>query len=300
MTQIREIIESYQRGYKRFIYIFCAFICVCLFMILISAEYSMTLLATSYTINFAICGIIIIATVTVFDALKTIDEEFVGFLRLRYDFEQGIPCNENKFVMLSLLAKTCNAIMEKKGKFSIGTVTEKISILTLVSDFVENKVFYLGFMSATCISFGLFGTFLGLTETITSLGIILETLYVGLEDANADILSTMVQLIGELKLPLQGMALAFGTSLIGLIGSIIIGIELVILNKSISAAIGDLDEWFTQNIDDAYRESVENSVSQEKQMMNMFAELTNAVRHAGEEQKELLSRLIALEEAKKK
>lgn len=298
MLQVEEILTTYKRGYKRYVYIFIAFIAVSGLLSVISAEYLLSLIATDYAINGSISFLIALSSILIFKDLKVIDKEFSSFIRLRYDFEQGIPSNEGKYSLLAIVAKTCNVIIEKKGRLVITTTTEKKTILSFISDAIDTKIFYLGFMSATCVSLGLFGTFLGLTKTIASLSVILNSLYMGLDNPDADILTTMVQLIGELQAPLQGMSLAFATSLMGLIGSLVIGFEIIILSKSISAALDDLDTWFTQLIDDAAAEQEQKNRDKEQSLIDVLSGLTEAVRKSGEDQKELLERLVELEKSK--
>lgn len=125
---------------------------------------------------------------------------------------------------------------------------------------------------------------------------LLHGLYIGLDSANADMLSTMVQLIGELQAPLQGMALAFATSLLGLMGSLFIGIEIVIINRTLSSALDDLNEWFTQLIDDAHAEKEEAKERQEQALLLAIQDLGEQIRYSGAEQKDCLERIIALEQ----
>ena len=298
MSQLQGLMILYNRGYKRFMYIFIAFWVVCIFLILLSLNYMISLLETDYAINLSICTLIVIASILAYNMLVTIDKEFTLFLNLRSDFDHGIPCSENKFALLSILGKTCNAIVDKQGKLFITSTTEKKSIMALISESVDTTVFYMGFMSATCVSLGLFGTFMGLTKTIASLSVILNGLYKGLDDPSADMLATMVQLIGELQAPLQGMSLAFATSLMGLMGSMVIGFEIIIVSKAISAAIDDLDDWFTQLLDDASKEREEKALLKEQRLIDCMEELNNSVRQASDEQRSLLARIVDLEEQK--
>lgn len=77
------------------------------------------------------------------------------------------------------------------------------------------------FMGGFMVALGLFGTFVGLLETLKSSGELLA----GFSSAgNADLEGAVTGMLVGMKGPLNGMATAFSASLFGLLGSLLIGI----------------------------------------------------------------------------
>lgn len=240
---LKNIIHSYGSGYKRYqtmLVGMCIFIIAC---IAYSYEFFFQLVETDLVVNPAIMALTIGGSVYCFISLKGIETEMESLFALQEDFQHGISCNEAKFNILFLIARTFNTILSERGALYINSSNELNAIVKSYVDDIDSRNFYIGFASAMCVSLGLFGTFMGLTKTIASMSSLLSNLYAGLASEGADILGTMVQLIGELQAPLAGMALAFATSLLGLIGSMILGIEIVLLNRAAAYAQGNLENW---------------------------------------------------------
>ena len=77
------------------------------------------------------------------------------------------------------------------------------------------------FMSGFMVALGLFGTFVGLLETLKSSGELLAGFSQG---STGDLESAVTGMLVGMKGPLSGMATAFSASLFGLLGSLLIGI----------------------------------------------------------------------------
>ena len=77
-----------------------------------------------------------------------------------------------------------------------------------------------GFIAGILVMLGLLGTFLGLLKTIDAVGMALNSMSAVGDGADDD---AMMGFISSLSAPLQGMGLAFSSSLFGLSGSLLIG-----------------------------------------------------------------------------
>lgn len=240
---LRNFAYIYSTGYKRYqtaLVGMCLFIIACVFY---SREFFWELVATDLIVNPCIISLTIGGSIYCYSSLCGIEREMEHLFALQEDFQHGISCNEAKFNILFLIARTFNTILSERGALYINSSNELNAIVKSYVDDIESRNFYIGFASAMSVSLGLFGTFMGLTKTISSMSTLLSNLYAGLADEGADILGTMVQLIGELQAPLAGMALAFATSLLGLIGSMILGLEIILLTRAAAYAQGNLESW---------------------------------------------------------
>lgn len=81
-----------------------------------------------------------------------------------------------------------------------------------------------GFIAGILVMLGLLGTFLGLLKTIDAVGAAMNSMSNIGGDGTGEVgLEEMTGFISSLSAPLQGMGLAFSTSLFGLSGSLLIG-----------------------------------------------------------------------------
>ncbi len=76
-----------------------------------------------------------------------------------------------------------------------------------------------GYLAGLLVFLGLIGTFIGLMEMVGSVGNIIT----GLGGSGGDANATMQRLFHDLRVPLDGMAIGFSSSLFGLFGSLVIG-----------------------------------------------------------------------------
>ncbi len=76
------------------------------------------------------------------------------------------------------------------------------------------------FLSGFMIALGLFGTFIGLLDTLTSTGALIQGVA---SAAGADANASVVKLITGIQAPLLGMGTSFSASLFGLLGSLVLG-----------------------------------------------------------------------------
>jgi hypothetical protein len=89
------------------------------------------------------------------------------------------------------------------------------------------------------IFLGLLGTFWGLLETVASIGTVIK----GLSFGSDNIETGFAELKRGLELPLHGMGTAFGSSLFGLAGSLVLGFLDLQAGQAQNQFLNDLEEW---------------------------------------------------------
>ena len=140
---------------------------------------------------------------------------------------------------LRLLAPI-NLYINKNNK-----MLSQIKLQTLLSSIekkVEESEHITKYLSGTLIFLGLFGTFWGLSQTIGNVSSIIDNL--GIEqDASASFL----KLKNSLKIPLEGMGIAFGCSLFGLFGSLILSFVVMIQKKISDKFLDKVEEWLSKH-----------------------------------------------------
>lgn len=98
------------------------------------------------------------------------------------------------------------------------------------------------YLSGILIFLGLFGTFWGLSQTIGNVANIIDNL--GIDQADAT--ESFAKLKDSLKIPLSGMGIAFGCSLFGLSGSLILGFLNMNQKQVADDFLYKVEEWLTR------------------------------------------------------
>jgi hypothetical protein len=99
------------------------------------------------------------------------------------------------------------------------------------------------YISGSLIFLGLLGTFWGLSHTIGNVACIIDNL--GIE--NSDSASSFLKLKDSLRIPLAGMGIAFGCSLFGLSGSLVLGFLNISRGAVSDDFFGKIEEWVTRH-----------------------------------------------------
>lgn len=107
-----------------------------------------------------------------------------------------------------------------------------------------------GFLSGILVMLGLLGTFLGLLKTIDAVGAAMGSMAnIGGGDEGGEIgMEEMSGFIGGLAAPLQGMGLAFSTSLFGLSGSLLVGVFNHLGERAQNLFMEDASRWIDNRI----------------------------------------------------
>mgnify|MGYP002654298689 FL=1 len=97
----------------------------------------------------------------------------------------------------------------------------------------QQRVALLQYMTGLLISLGLLGTFLGLLQTLISSSGILDAVSTNTSaGAGGDSTEQFANMIAALKAPLADMGTAFSSSLFGLLGSIMVGVMVLLLQRN--------------------------------------------------------------------
>jgi hypothetical protein len=97
------------------------------------------------------------------------------------------------------------------------------------------------YMTGLLIFLGLLGTFWGLLETI---GAVADAI-VGLQATSGDSTQMFARLKASIEGPLKGMSTAFGASLFGLSGSLVLGFLELQTSQASGRFLNDLEEWLS-------------------------------------------------------
>ncbi|WP_422139527.1 hypothetical protein [Endozoicomonas sp. ALC020] len=119
------------------------------------------------------------------------------------------------------------------------------ALIDSLQDSMSEKSAFIRYFTDLLVFIGLLGTFLGLTITIGSIGGILSDLAGGLD--GGDIMETLIKLIRGLEGPLGGMSTAFGSSLMGLSTSLVLGIFLLSLDKAGHYFTSAMENWLAEH-----------------------------------------------------
>jgi hypothetical protein len=138
-----------------------------------------------------------------------------------------------------LLAPMATMLGERKGRISLSAVSLRSLLDTIGSRLDESRD--LGrYLIGLMIFLGLLGTFWGLLETVSAVSGVIS----GLSTAT-DVATLFNDLQSGLKAPLSGMGTAFGTSLFGLAGSLVLGFLDLQAARAQNRFYNELEEWLS-------------------------------------------------------
>ncbi|HVG81183.1 MAG TPA: flagellar motor protein MotA [Methylomirabilota bacterium] len=139
-----------------------------------------------------------------------------------------------------LLAPMAAMLGERRGRLSLSALATR-SILDGIQARLDETQEITRYLVALLVFLGLLGTFWGLLQTVASVGEAVNALSLGATD--------MTQVFGQLKTsleePLRGMGTAFGSSLFGLSGSLVLGFLELQAGQANNRFFQDLEEWLS-------------------------------------------------------
>ncbi|MFM8802095.1 MAG: flagellar motor protein MotA, partial [Tagaea sp.] len=125
------------------------------------------------------------------------------------------------------------------GKFQLSPIATR-SLLDSIASRLDESRDLSRYLVGLLIFLGLMGTFWGLLQTVSAVGGVIGTL-----SAATDTDSLFRELQAGLQAPLGGMGTAFGTSLFGLAGSIVLGFCDLQAGQAQNRFYNDLEEWLS-------------------------------------------------------
>jgi hypothetical protein len=141
-----------------------------------------------------------------------------------------------------LLAPVAAALgeQERRGRFMLPAMSARY-LLDSISSRLDESRDISRYQVGLLIFLGLLGTFWGLLETIGSISQVLNGLSVG----EGDLVTMFEELKAGLAAPMSGMGTAFGSSLFGLAGSLVLGFLDLQATQAQNSFYNDVEEWFS-------------------------------------------------------
>ena len=139
-----------------------------------------------------------------------------------------------------LLISFASLLRDRRARQGL-TATSTRSILDSVSTRLEEQRDITRYIANLLILIGLLGTFWGLSQVVPG---IVETMRgLATDDTGADPLAMFGNLMGGLNAQLDGMATAFASSLLGLAGSLVVGLLDLFAGHGQNRFFRELEEW---------------------------------------------------------
>lgn len=139
-----------------------------------------------------------------------------------------------------LLGPMATMLGDRGGTFRLSTMSQRTLLDSIGARLDESREIS-RYLISLLIFLGLLGTFWGLIETVRSVSGVIQTLDVSAGDFDA----VFASLKEGLRQPLSGMGTAFGSSLFGLSGSLIVGFLELQAGQAQNRFYNDLEEWLS-------------------------------------------------------
>ncbi len=98
------------------------------------------------------------------------------------------------------------------------------------------------FLIGLMVGLGLLGTFIGLLETLIATSELIGSIAGSLGGGGGNMESEFGKIVGGLQKPLAAMGTAFSASMFGLIGSIMLGFQAVVVSKTVATLVDNIRE----------------------------------------------------------
>jgi gas vesicle protein len=190
------------------------------------------------TLNTVIAGVLLIGVFFVFRQVILLWPEVKWLRRYQHREPEAPPPPAGT---INLLAPMAAMLGERQDKFRLSPTATR-AVLDGIATRLDERRELARYMIGLLIFLGLLGTFWGLLQTISAVAEAINSLQVSAGDP----LQMFAKLKGSIEGPLNGMATAFGASLFGLSGSLVLGF----LELQASQAQGrfhiELEEWLAR------------------------------------------------------
>jgi hypothetical protein len=143
-----------------------------------------------------------------------------------------------------LLAPMAALLGDRIGRTGISTMTLR-SVLDSIGGRLDESRELARYLTGLLVFLGLLGTFWGLIETVSSIGIVIEKL-----PSAGDNNALFDELKRSLAAPLAGMGIAFSSSLFGLAGSLTLGFLDLQAGQAQSRFFYEVEEWLSSAVQD--------------------------------------------------
>ncbi|GAA6161329.1 MULTISPECIES: biopolymer transporter ExbB [Ruegeria] len=165
--------------------------------------------------------------------------QLIGSVRWIEAFVGGVVREDARTPQL--LAPLASLLRERGARSQISSSSTR-SILDSVAERVEEEREITRYITNVLIYLGLLGTFFGLATTVPA---IVDTIRSLNPQEGEEGLAVFNRLMVGLEAQLQGMGVAFGSSLLGLAGSLIVGLLELFAGHGQSRFYRELEEWLS-------------------------------------------------------
>jgi hypothetical protein len=138
-----------------------------------------------------------------------------------------------------LLGPMARMIGERRGRLTMSALAMR-SLLDGIATRLDERKELSRYLIGLLIFLGLLGTFWGLLETVSAVSGVIASL-----SGSTEVSTLFNDLQAGLKAPLSGMGTAFGTSLFGLAGSLVVGFLDLQSGQAQNRFYNELEEWLS-------------------------------------------------------
>src|SRR5258708_10247996 len=185
-------------------------------------------------LNGVILGVLLLGTAYDFRQVIRLFPEVAWIERFRRD-QPGLSVQQAP----RLLAPMATMLGRREGRITLSAVSMRTLLDGLGARLDESRDMS-RYLVGLQIFLGLLGTFWGLLETVASVSGVISGL-----STSTDVQTLFNDLQTGLKAPLAGMGTAFGTSLFGLAGSLVLGFLDLQANQAQNRFYNELEEWLS-------------------------------------------------------
>ncbi len=190
------------------------------------------------TLDAVILGVLVIGIFFVFRQVVILWPE-VSWLRRYQHREEGTPPPPAQSI--NLLAPMAAMLGERQDQIRLSPTATR-ALLDGIATRLDERRELARYMIGLLIFLGLLGTFWGLLQTIGSVAEAINSLQVSAGDP----VSMFARLKGSIEGPLKGMSTAFGASLFGLSGSLVLGFLELQASQAQGRFHSELEEWLAR------------------------------------------------------
>lgn len=165
--------------------------------------------------------------------------QLIGSVRWIEAFVGGVVHEDARTPQL--LAPLASLLRERGARSQISSTSTR-SILDSVAERIEEEREITRYITNVLIYLGLLGTFFGLATTVPA---IVDTIRSLNPQEGEEGLAVFNRLMTGLEAQLQGMGVAFGSSLLGLAGSLIVGLLELFAGHGQNRFYRELEEWLS-------------------------------------------------------
>lgn len=184
----------------------------------------------------------VILGVFVIGVLSCINQVFLLIKSVRWIERFAKETGGHSYISVpSLLAPLATLLRQRGARTQISSTSAR-SILETVGQRIDEDREITRYIGNVLIFLGLLGTFYGLATTVPALVETIRSLNPGDGESGADIFA---RLQGGLESQLDGMGTAFSSSLLGLAGSLIVGLLELFAGHGQNRFYRELEEWLS-------------------------------------------------------